>query len=413
MHRKSEIFEDIVYTLKHDYAGFEEKIDCHQPDLATITDDMDDVDFLKAVQRYLYAFNDGHLSFGSTSVKLPFRGFRVRRFEQSLYVTEILGENRLQIGDQIISINNETISQVANRYAVYLQSDINERQLWNNVLPLAETITYIRYNVKHTITLKEYERPSYIPEYSFKQLEEKIAYIKLTDFLQGEPILKMIQDNEQQLENVSTIIFDVRVNYGGNDMFYFPLIPYAIDNSISTINLAAPDEYMMTNYTARNCDLRIQTLEEFLNQPLDEQTRTVLLQEIEKYKTNYDKGLQRIEDSLDMHFEPKGNTQQIYILTDITCGSSGESFVKNLRYSPKVKVVGRGTMGILDYFNVTSKSYGDFTLNYSVSKLNPKYYKNDTGEVPDIHIPWTPKHLIEDIDLKYVLSLCTNPLTNK
>ena len=402
---KQEIFEDIVHILKYDYAGHKEKAALINQESISISDEMSDLDFLKTVQRYLFAFNDGHLSFNSPKVTLPFRGFQVRRFENALYVTKVSGEERLQIGDKIIAINDEPIEVAATRYSIYLQSDVFERQLWNRVLPLAETITFIRNNEEATITLGSYDLPASNPEYSYKQLDKHTAYIKLTDFAQGEPIQRMIAENEQALNEVSTIIFDVRVNNGGNDMFYFPLVPYTIDRTFSVSDLGESDEQMFTNYTARNCDLRIHTLNEFLTQPLDAETRSILEREIEKYKTNYNTGFQQVNESFEYTFEPKGKVQQIYILTDITCGSSGETFVKNFRRSPKVQIIGRGTMGILDYFNVTTKNYGDFTLGYSTSKLNEKYFKNDTGEVPDIHIPWTPQHLVEDVDLNYVLNL--------
>ena len=402
---KQEIFEDIVHILKYDYAGYKEKAALINQESITITDEMSDLDFLKAVQRYLYAFNDGHLSFNSSKVKLPFRGFQVRRFEDALYVTKVSGEERLQVGDKIIAINDEAIDAAAARYLIYLQSDVFERQLWNNVLPFAETITFIRNNDAATIPLSNYDRPAYVPEYSYKKLDENTAYIKLTDFAQGEPIQRMVTENEQALNEISTIIFDVRVNNGGNDMFYFPLVPYTIDQTVSSDDLGEPDEHMYTNYTARNCDLWIQSLSEYLTQPLDEETRLMLEQEIEKYKTNYNIGFQQVIDGTTFTFDPKGKVQQVYILTDITCASSGETFVKNLRLSPKVQIIGRGTMGILDYCNQTTKNYGDFELHYSISKLNEKYFKNDTGEIPDIHIPWTPQHLVEDVDLNYVLNL--------
>ena len=38
--------------------------------------------------------------------------------------------------------------------------------------------------------------------------------------------------------------------------------------------------------------------------------------------------------------------------------------------------------------------------------MNEKYYCNETGVLPDIHIPWTPEHLENDMDLNYALSLC-------
>lgn len=64
------------------------------------------------------------------------------------------------------------------------------------------------------------------------------------------------------------------------------------------------------------------------------------------------------------------NPKNIYILTDQYCGSSGDSFVKLAKQSPKVTVVGRNTMGVLDYSNVAFLEMDDDftiskTMNYS------------------------------------------------
>lgn len=408
MYTKTEIFNDIVSIMKNDYAGFEDKKKYNHPDLFTITNRMDDDTFTQTVQEYLFKFNDGHLSFYNKKSKIPFRGFSVRRYKDALYVTEILGEHRLQVGDKITAINGDSIKNAP--FYEFSQHDSYERQNWNNVLQFVEHINYERDGEAYELDLEQYARPANTPEYYLKQLDENTVYIKLTDFAQSEPILKIVEENEALLDSIQNIIFDVRVNNGGNDLFYFPFIGYTIDDTVRASQIAQPDEVMYTNYTANNCDLRIETFSDYLKQPLDEATRAVLEKEIEKYKTNYGVGMQKVEDNEDFIFEPKGNVQKVFILSDVTCGSSGETFIKNLKHSPKVKVIGRPTMGILDYFNVTTKDYGDYVFGYSVSKLNEKYYTNETGTLPHIHIPWTPQHLVEDVDLHYALSLCESDI---
>ena len=116
--------------------------------------------------------------------------------------------------------------------------------------------------------------------------------------------------------------------------------------------------------------------------------------------------LKDILPSSDYVIDGRSNLANVYILSDLFCGSSGDTFVNNTKKSPKVTVVGRATMGIVDYCNVVTKDYGDYQFVYSVSKMNEKYYCNETGVLPDIHIPWTPEHLEKDMDLAYVLNLC-------
>ena len=110
------------------------------------------------------------------------------------------------------------------------------------------------------------------------------------------------------------------------------------------------------------------------------------------------------DDDMDWKINGRPSPKNVIILTDNMCGSSGDTFVKNVKKSPKVTVIGRATMGVVDYCNIVQKDYGDYIFGYSVSKMDEKYYCNETGVLPDIHIPWTPKHLETDVDLNYALS---------
>src|SRR5699024_1571059 len=65
------------------------------------------------------------------------------------------------------------------------------------------------------------------------------------------------------------------------------------------------------------------------------------------------------------------------------------------------------------YFNVTTKDYDDYEFGYSVSKIHEKHHNNETGTSPNIYIPWTPQHTVEDVDLNYALSLCGSMLPEK
>ncbi|MEG0473116.1 MAG: S41 family peptidase [Solibacillus sp.] len=413
MYTKSEIFNDIVSILKNDYAGFEDKRKYNHPKRYTVSNNMDDATFTQTIQEYLHDFKDGHLSFRNKKSEIPFRGFRVRRCEDALYVTEVLGEQHLQVGDKIITINGESINYASYRYDKFLQDDVYERQMWNNVLQFVDHIEYERDGEPHELNLSQYDRPDYTPEYDLKQLNENTVYIKLTDFGHSEPIQKMLEEHEAILNSIQNIIFDVRVNYGGNDLFYFPFVGYTIDETVRASQIVQPDEVMYTNYTANNCDLWIDSLSNYLKQPLDEATKIVLEKEIEKFKMNYGVGMKKVEDNEDFTFEPKGTGKKVFILSDVTCGSSGETFIKNLKHSPKVKVIGRSTMGILDYFNVTTKDYGNYEFGYSVSKMYEKYHNNEIGTSPHIYIPWTPQHLVEDVDLNYALSLCESVISEE
>jgi len=406
MYTKTEIFQDIVAIISNDYAGFLDKKHVNCPNHYRITDEMDEVEFVQTVQSYLLDFKDGHLIFTKKNDPIPFIGFKVRRFQNALYVTELQGEQRLQIGDEILALDGCSIEEFANEQYKILTDSIHERQSWNIALRLVDSIKIQRNHQIYEIDLKEYPRPTYFPEYSFKQLNSYTNYIKITDFTQSDPIQKIVQDNFKGLSEAPNLIIDVRLNIGGNDLFYFPLLDYLFDQKIKFSSLFESDEVSYINFTENNCNLWINTLKNYLQQPLDAETKQWIEMEIKKYQTYSGQGLLSLNQEIDYQINGREYPKNVYILSDVTCGSSGDTFVKNTKKSPKVTVVGRATMGIIDYFNVVTKDYGDYEFVYSTSKLNEKYHCNETGVLPHIHIPWTPEHLKQDVDVNYVLNLC-------
>ena len=72
---------------------------------------------------------------------------------------------------------------------------------------------------------------------------------------------------------------------------------------------------------------------------------------------------------------------------------------------PKVTVVGRNTMGILDYSNVSIISFQEFKFIYPTSRrlaIDSKKGMSNRGIPVDVYVPWTPDHLKNDIDLYVV-----------
>ncbi|HDR5712239.1 TPA: peptidase, partial [Bacillus anthracis] len=103
---------------------------------------------------------------------------------------------------------------------------------------------------------------------------------------------------------------------------------------------------------------------------------------------------------------------RVVILTDVTCGSSGDSFVEVAKKSLKVKVIGRPTAGLNDYSNLAVMEWADtFALYYPTSRLSiidKGEGMSGIGIQPHIHIPWTPEHIQEDVDLNLALQLLQN-----
>ncbi|WP_052256519.1 S41 family peptidase [Salinicoccus sp. YB14-2] len=177
------------------------------------------------------------------------------------------------------------------------------------------------------MVLSSYEYDSYNPEYYFDNISSDTTYLKITDFAEEKPILDILKDNKDILQKTENLIVDVRVNHGGNDEFYFPLLDYIFDYKVKFKNLFGSDESMYTNYTVRNCDLWINELEDYLTQDLDEETRKSIHEETKSFQTNYGKGFLEVPEESEYLLENGFTPRHVYILTDYYYGISGDTFV--------------------------------------------------------------------------------------
>lgn len=402
---KVEIFKDIQSVIKTDYAGYVDKRNINHPEKYHVDNNMSDREFVETIRDYILDFNDGHMWFIGKNYSLPNIGFKVRRFENSLYVTECKQENRLQVGDEITKIDNVEISKIGEIYSKQLEESIFERQQWNLLLRKFSEVEVVRDNKSFKLLLSSYENEGYVSTHSAKQLDDKTMLLKVTDFAEEKPIVDLVRKNKDLIEKSENLIIDVRINNGGNDEFYFPLLNYIFEDNIEFKDLFTEDEAMYTNYTKRNCDLWLSVLEEYLEQELEDDTIKSLQNDIEDIKEHYGKGFEEVPEETEYLICGQAKPENIYILTDYYCGSSGETFVSNAKKSMKVITVGRPTMGIMDYFNLVTVDYGDFEFDYSISKMHENSFTYGMGIQPDYYIPWTPEHLEEDKDLLYVQKL--------
>ncbi len=118
-----EIFKEIVSITHQDYAGWDEKKGLDYPKMymneiiaLENQDLLDSRKFKEMVDQYLLAFQDRHMYFVHTDfqkAKDVTCGFRVRRFENTLYVTQTQGEERFPIGTKIISIDGRMIEMIS------------------------------------------------------------------------------------------------------------------------------------------------------------------------------------------------------------------------------------------------------------------------------------------------------------
>ena len=407
----SEIFDEVVSIMRGDSSTCNDfGAGDYQKYKDQIKDDMPAKDFTLVVKKYIASFGqEGHLFFKDTNVGGI--DFQVIRYEDALYVTDAAKDSTLKVKDKIVKIDGETIEDCAAHNQEFLMGEINERQgcLWEQILLFANVLTVEREGICQEVPLKLVTDYKQNDKYSFKDLGNKTLLIKLLDFGDENAIRKVYQDCSKQLENCENLIVDVRNNGGGSDTAFFPLFEYCYPVGKKVDDYIPKQQPMSINFSQRNCDSRLKCLGEIFGDEIPEDIRPMVEQMKADLENNRGKGMveqKSIGEDEGFNFIGKELPKKVWIITDQNCASSGDAFVQDMSFSPKVTVVGRPTLGILDYSNCTMEMFDHFRMLYPTSRsgnIDVGKAMGHKGVPVDHYIPWTPMHLEKDVDLEYVL----------
>ncbi|HJF34074.1 MAG TPA: hypothetical protein K8V56_20115 [Sporosarcina psychrophila] len=416
------VFEEIVHIMNNDYAGWQDKKGCDNPEyfsekIRGLQDknQLSKETFKEIVKDYLMDFNDHHIFFAATDLqnneKPKVRGFRVRRFEERLYVTHVDSENRLKPGMYFVSLGGHSISELRERHHRLLNENHSEREDWTSILSLYD-VGEIESDgeIRNIISFDYYEKETYTPTYSVQQLADGKVVITMTDFANPDAIAMVVTENQAILESAEQWIIDVRVNYGGSDSSYYPLLPYLLPEE--GVDLADDEEKMLFNCTDASANRIIAELDEVLKHIQDEQAQVFLKVFKKQWEKNKGKGFVEFNFSeiiSDTFIKGNELPKSIVVLTDVRCGSAGDSFVEVCKKSSKITIIGRSTMGLNDYANLATKKWDEgFELMYPTSRLS----RIDKGQgmtgigiEPHLHIPWTPEHIERDVDMEIAFTI--------
>ncbi|WP_262176203.1 S41 family peptidase [Saccharococcus sp. Marseille-Q5394] len=411
------IFKQIVDIMQNDYAGWKDKRGCDRPEhfleLIKGNDQLSNKEFKEIVEEYLLDFNDRHIHFimeNADNEQPKDRGFKVRRYEDRLYVTEVDSEERLEPGMSIVSLGGKSILELKELYQRRLNENHPERENWAPILMLYPEGEVVGANGKQKFTFGLYDKKPYVPTYSVEKRQDTV-FITMTDFANPDAIAKMVVDNKEFLETTEKWIIDVRVNYGGSDASIYPLLPYLMPEEGMEL-AGSDDDKMLINCTEASAVRVLPELEEMLSGTDDEHARHVLTVFKNEWERNRGKGFVEFDfgDMVsDTFVKGMKYPSSIIVLTDVYCGSSGDSFVELVKKSNKVTVIGRATMGLNDYANLVSMNWEEgFELMYPSSRLtriDKGQGMTGVGITPHIHIPWTPEHIEKDVDVEKALDL--------
>lgn len=415
--KKLEIFDAIVNIMKED-SSTKKDIAGANPETfrRQISEEMSDDEFLYLAKTYLASF--GILSHVGISFKDQKRlGFSVRRYQDTLYVTRSLPSTNLMTGDKITHIDGLTIEEVYQQHANFFTSKKAERQFkeWAYFVEHAAYITLVRDGEKRQVQVVEpVDTENFGKKFDSYYLNEQTYYMKMEDFTDEADIMALYDQAFPELKKVENLIIDVRTNHGGTDSLYFPLFQYVLPagKGFSSLDDDGVESGMELLYTPINVTHRLASFDLFLKQDGVSQETVDFIGSLKKdMLENQDKGY--VVYHHDGEFFPDlvgraDSPKHVYVLSDVNCGSSGDNFVDILKKMPKVTVVGRPTLGILDYSNCAVVEFDQFEMIYPTSRnlcVDSGRGMNDIGVLPDIEFPWTPEMIHVDKDLAFVMDL--------
>lgn len=409
---KTEIAQTIIDICRND-ASFcaDVKGGDQSAFLCAVADDMPDRAFQFAAERYLATFKVwGHLYFYQKQSR-PYLGFRVRRYGNSLFVTRAEPSLPFSKGAEIVAIDGAPIAAAAETYAEFFDSDPPDRQgeRWETVLANAAALTVRAEKTFAYPVRTDVARGPGEPSCVCLPLGPARYYLKLDNFFDAQNISAILDHAANDIERAEALIIDLRNNCGGNDTEFLPLLRFLLSETDPMCGkpiFTGADDIL---YTERNTAARIEILREHLASAASEEIRKFLRAQIRELKNNRGRGFLPAKPDAFV-FPPHGTRrpEKVAILTDCDCASSAESFVEIAARLQKVTVVGRPTMGINDYANLARCDFGEYVLHYPTSRsraIDSGRGTRGKGIPPDVFVPWTPKHIFEDVDLAVACDL--------
>lgn len=218
-----------------------------------------------------------------------------------------------------------------------------------------------------------------------RMLDEDTALLVLPSFNHGygQAIAALLAEHRGALASRKHWIVDVRANDGGADDSFAPLRPWLLDGRVHRHGV----EYLVTPANIQSQ----QDVCDYVGEPAACARQIAPLvagMRAAPAGSFVLSGRQRF-DAVPVATEA-GRPARVAILTDRACGSSCEQFVLEARTGWRVKVVGRQTMGALDYSNLRPyKLASGRILFYATSRSTrlPDMHIDAGGIQPDILLP--------------------------
>ncbi len=444
------LFDAVVKTVHFNYVGYEQKKEYFNPAeyhtyvfshyrYRSLTVEM----LVRSLHQFVGDMHDRNLTFHCDDW-IDYRNvalkYRVRAARDVLYVTQADPQTGLTPGDRILEIQGLTPDRVRRltRNNCFF-SRLPERELWGGYLRMAGSLTVEHADgSRETLRMKQFplaEETASLEElypisFSLYQGTQLIkssdaddskdmkletegspttSYIRM-ERMDAAAVTELCSRYENELADADKLILDLRRCIGGEEGAGWDLFPLLLDHEASLSDLIA-DEGSYVLCTRNNCDARLSLLRSLRETVTAPDQALILEEQIRFYEENYGKGMvfARPDPIEDEKLLPASKAPaKVLILLDTFCEKEGEQFAAMCkRCGSKVRIIGRPSMGTLDYFDqIRLEVHDHMTLSYPIRMTKAAYEGRGISEkgIPtDVYIPWTPEEIRRDVLLELAL----------
>ena len=203
-----------------------------------------------------------------------------------------------------------------------------------------------------------------------KLLNENTLYFNIPSFSwEAKPMIdSLFAAQKENLSKSSNLILDLRNNSGGSDDTYSIISPLLYTQPIKTIGV----DIWASNDNIKGWELILQDP----NMPAE--SKPEIQKMIDKMKLQVNKNLNIAEDYINSSYTPLLFPKNVVILINEGCASSTEQFLLEAKQSKKVTLMGKNTMGILDYSNLRESNFCE--MPYTLSTPTTRSRRIDIGK---------------------------------
>jgi hypothetical protein len=203
-----------------------------------------------------------------------------------------------------------------------------------------------------------------------KLLNENTLYINIPSFSwEAKPMIdSLFAAQKENLSKSSNLILDLRNNSGGSDDTYSVISPILYTQPIKTIGV----DIWASNDNIKGWELILQDP----NMPAE--SKPEIQKMIDKMKLQVNQNLNIAEDYIDSSYTPLLFPKNVVILINEGCASSTEQFLLEAKQSKKVTLMGKNTMGTLDYSNLRESNFCE--MPYTLRTPTTRSRRIDIGK---------------------------------